>query len=233
MTPKDPLADVQWPKATATPSQDCSQAIRGVCTEGLCARRGMSPLVRGLVTLGLSVLLFSYYTWYAVTEHPPSAVVSTALYGAVGWIGAQALLVFVTLVRPPGRRGSRTARLALLLGTPLAFVGYLALQSTEHFSLERFSHGAPASHALGCGAFALLLGALVAGGAMVAWRRTDPYDPGLSGATIGLVGGLGSGLGMSVACPSHELLHACFSHGLIVFALAIAGFGVGRRLLSP
>jgi hypothetical protein len=121
----------------------------------------------------------------------------------------------------------------LLLGVPLLFIGYLALASTEQFSFARFSHGYSAGHAIGCGLVALVMGALVAGGAMFAWRGTDPYSPGLSGAMIGMVGGIASGAGVSVACPSHEAFHSCFAHGLVVFALAAAGFGLGRRLLPP
>jgi hypothetical protein len=36
-----------------------------------------------------------------------------------------------------------------------------------------------------------------------------------------------------VACASHEMCHALFAHGLVVFALGLFGFGLGRRLLSP
>jgi hypothetical protein len=199
----------------------------------LCKKRGVSATGRALVTLGLSVLLLGYYTWYAITDNRPSGVVRTALFGAMGWLGAQALLVFVTLVRPPGKRGSRALRLGLVVGVPVLFIGYLALVSTEQFALAKFATGQPAGHALGCGLVALFLGALVASGAMVAWRGTDPYSPGLSGALIGVVGGIASGAGMTVACPSHEAFHACFAHGLVVFALAVAGFGLGRRLLPP
>lgn len=233
MTQKDPLADLPWPGATVTPSQACSEAIRGTCTKGLCKKRGVSATGRALVTLGLSVLLLGYYTWYAFSDHRPSGVVRTALYGAMGWLGAQALLVFLTLVRPPGKRGSRALRLGLLVGVPVLFVCYLALVSGEQVALAKFAQGASGAHALGCGLIALFMGALVAGGAMVAWRGTDPYSPGISGALIGMVAGISSGAGMSIACPSHETFHACFAHGLVVFALAVAGFGIGRRLLPP
>lgn len=233
MTQRDPLADVPWPGATVTPSEECSQAIRGACTKGLCKERGISATGRALVTLGLSVLLLGYYTWYAFTEHQPSPVIRTALYGAIGWLGAQAVLVFVGLARPPGKRGSRGLRIGLLVGLPALFIGYLALISTEHFAFAKFTEGASGGHAIGCAGIALLMGALVAGGALFAWRRTDPYTPGISGALIGVVAGLASGSGMSVACGSHEAFHACFAHGLVVFALAALGFGFGRRLLAP
>lgn len=233
MTQKDPLADLPWPGATVTPSQACSEAIRGTCTKGLCKKRGVSATGRALVTLLLSVLLLGYYTWYGFTDHRPSGVMRTALYGAMGWLGAQALLVFVTLVRPPGKRGSRALRLGLLIGVPVLFLGYLALVSSHQVAFTKFAQGASGGHALGCGLVALFMGALVAGGALVAWRGTDPYNPGISGAIIGMVAGISSGAGMSVACPSHEAFHSCFAHGLVVFALAVAGFGIGRRLLPP
>jgi hypothetical protein len=233
MTQKDPLADLPWPAATVTPSEACSQAIRGTCTKGLCPGRGISAVGRGLLTMGLSLLLLALYVWFAVTDRRPSAIVSTALFGAVGWLGAQAILVFLTLARPPGKRGSRALRLGLLIGVPVAFLGYLALVSTEHFTFAKFTQGYSGGHAIGCALVALFFGALVTGGALFAWRRTDPYTPGLSGGMIGLVGGLASGAGMSVACSSHEAFHACFAHGVVVFALALAGFGLGRRLLTP
>ena len=232
MTPKDPLAELPWPGATVTPSEACSQAIRGVCTKQLASGRGMSAMGRALFTLGLSVALIAIYSWHGLSDHP-SPIVRTALIGAVGWFGAQTLLVFATLARPPGRRGSRALRLGLLFGTPVVFVAYLALVSTEHFAFSKFSHGAPAAHAIGCGVVALIMGALIAGGALVAWRKTDPYSPGISGAMVGMVAGLASGSGMSVACASHETFHSCLAHGLVVFALALAGFGLGRRLLPP
>jgi hypothetical protein len=233
MTQKDPLADLPWPGATVTPSEACSKAIRGQCLKGLCKERGVSAVGRALLTMGLSALLLAYFVWYAVSDHRPSAIVRTALFGAIGWLGAQGVLVFVTLARPPGKRGSRALRLGLLFGVPLLFVAYLALASTSQVSMDSFTTGYAAKHALGCGLVALFFGALVAGGAMVAWRRTDPYNPGISGAMIGMVGGLASGAGISVACPSHEALHALFAHGMVVFALALAGFALGRRLLAP
>lgn len=233
MTQKDPLLDLPWPGATVTPSEACSQAIRGTCTKGLCAERGVSGVGRALLTLGLCLMLLGAYGWFALTDRPASPVLHTAMFGAAGWLGAQALLVFATLARPPGKRGSRGLRLALLFAVPLLFIGYLCLISTEHFAFSKFSHGAPAAHAIGCGVVALFMGALIAGGALVAWRKTDPYSPGISGAMVGMVAGLTSGSGMSVACASHEGFHSCFAHGLVVFVLAIAGFGLGRRLLPP
>jgi hypothetical protein len=233
MTQKDPLAELPWPAATVAPSDECARAIRGACTRDLCPARRMSTAARAGVTLALSVLLLGFYTWFAATNQRLTGVASTMLYGATGWLGAQAVLVFLTLVRPPGKRGPALLRIALLAGIPLVFMAYLAFTSTERFGLAQFTQAYPAGHAIGCGLLALAFGAIVAGGAMVAWRKTDPHSPGLSGAAIGMVGGLASGAGINVACPSHEALHVCFAHGLIVFVLAIAGFGVGRRLLSP
>jgi predicted membrane channel-forming protein YqfA (hemolysin III family) len=234
MTQKDPLADIAWPGASVAPSAGCSESIRGTCTKGLCKQRGVSATVRAALTVGLSALLLLYYGWYALAEHPRgSGVVHTAAFGALGWLGAQGVMVFLALARPPGKRGSRALRVALLVALPVLFVAYLAFISTEQFDLAKFSEASFAGHAAGCGAVALLFGALIAGGALVAWRHTDPYNPGLSGAIIGMVAGLASGSGMSIACGSHELWHSFVAHGAIVFVLSLAGFGLGRRLLAP
>jgi hypothetical protein len=188
---------------------------------------------RALFTLGLCVALLGFYTWYAMTNHRPSAVVRTGLFGAAGWLGAQAAMVFMTLGRPPGRRSSRAVQLALVLGVPLLFTSYLALVSTEHFAFAQFAQGRSGAHVVACSAVALLFGVLVTGGALIAWRRTDPYNPGLSGAIVGTVAGLATGSGMNVACASHEMCHAVVAHGLVVVALGLFGYGLGRRLLSP
>lgn len=233
MTQKDPLADLPWPGATVTPSEACSKAIRGTCTKGLCQERGVSKMTRALLTLGLCVMVLSAYTWHALSEHRPSALMRTAIFGALGWFGAQAALVFATLGRPPGKGGSRNVRLALLIGVPLLFTVYLLLASSERFSFAKFSQPQFAGHAVACGFVAMFFGLLVTAGALIAWRRTDPYHPGLSGATVGMVAGLASGSGMTMACGSHEAIHACFAHGLVVFALSLVGFGLGRRLLAP
>lgn len=233
MTQKDPLADLPWPGATVTPSETCSQAIRGTCTKGLCKERGVSKLGRSLLTLALCTMVLGVYTWHAFTVNRSSAVLRTAIFGALGWFGAQAALVFATLGRPPGKGGSTRVRLALLVGVPLLFMLYVVLGSTEHFALGKFMQAQFAGHAVVCGLVAIFFGLLVTAGALIAWRRTDPYHPGLSGATVGMVAGLASGSGMTMACGSHEALHACFAHGLVVFALALVGFGLGRRLLAP
>src|SRR5258706_12202585 len=119
MTQKDPLADLPWPGAHVAPSEACSKAIRGTCTKGLCKERGVSAMTRALLTLALCVMVLGVYTWHAVSEHRPSAILRTAMFGTLGWLGAQVALVFATLWRPPGKRGSRGARLGLLVGVPL------------------------------------------------------------------------------------------------------------------
>ncbi|HEV8549451.1 MAG TPA: hypothetical protein VGQ57_10490, partial [Polyangiaceae bacterium] len=75
--------------------------------------------------------------------------------------------------------------------------------------------------------------ALMSGGVMLLWRGTDPLTPGISGALLGLVGGMGSALGMGIFCPSHEELHSLVSHGLVLASLVVLGGAVGRRLLAP
>jgi hypothetical protein len=116
---------------------------------------------------------------------------------------------------------------------PVLFLGYLSFAAWSYVPFEQFSHGARASHALGCGAVVLGFGALLGGSVLLAWRGTDPVTPRLSGTLAGLVGGVGSALAVGIGCPSHEAWHLWTAHGLIVLALGFTGFAAGRRLLAP
>src|SRR5262249_47726656 len=116
---------------------------------------------------------------------------------------------------------------------PLAFLIYLGLTSFNNESFSGFLNGPEFRHTIHCGLLTMLFGGLVLSGGLMIWRRTDPIQPALSGALIGLVGGLGGALAMGVACASHEAWHLWFAHGLAVVALIFAGSFAGRRLLAP
>jgi hypothetical protein len=126
---------------------------------------------------------------------------------------------------PPGKRIPRSIRLTLAVLLPIAFLVYVALGAPEWLTFGEFSRENHTLRALHCGLFGLLY--------LLLWRRTDPLSPGLTGALAGLVGGVGGGLAISIACPTAEGWHACFSHGLWAVAFVGLGWAVGRRLLSP
>ncbi len=229
---EDDLAELPWPKP-ATPSVECSQAIRRECTQGLCAKRGASAKQRLLGSLTISTLTVGLVFWLAKTTGHDESTLRSALYGAAGWGVVMTIILSLSLARPPGRRGSVTWRVLVAVLLPVAFFGYLAYAATSHVAFDAFSHGARASHAVRCGFVALGLGALVSTGIMLCFRRTDPLNPGVSGAIVGLTGGLTSAVAVGIGCPSHEAWHLWAAHGMVLVALVLVGWGVGRRVLSP
>jgi hypothetical protein len=210
-----------------------SQAIRRECTKGLCAKRGASAGQRLFAALVIAAGTTGLLAWLATTSARPDGTVASGLYGVVGWGIVLTAILSMSLGRPPGRRGSALWRVLVATLLPVAFFAYLGFAASGRVEFETFSHGAHASHAVRCGFISLLIGALVAGGVMTCFRRTDPLTPGLSGAIVGLAGGLTSAVAVGIACPSSEAWHLWAAHGLVVVALILLGLGVGRRVLSP
>jgi hypothetical protein len=173
------------------------------------------------------------FSWVAVQRHFSEGVIRAGLFGALGWSAVLTVTLLIGLASPPGKRPRVLIRLGIAVLVPLLFFAYLAGTASAHVPFEIFSGGAYAQHAVRCGAFCFGVGALMSGGIMLLWRRTDPLTPGLSGGLLGLAGGMGSALGMGVACPSHEAWHLCISHGVVVAALVVLGAAAGRRLLVP
>jgi hypothetical protein len=226
------LADLPWPSPTE-PRAAVSDAICKQCTHGLHAKRGASAEKRVAFSLLISGVVTGALIVLGVTQGSAGATLSSALYGAAGWAIVQTLVLVFGLARPPGRKPARAVRLVIAVVVPIVFLGYLATTASAKLPFETFSQGATASHAMSCGLFSLFVGSLVSGGVLLLWRGTDPLTPGISGALVGLVGGLGGAVGVGIACPSHEAWHLGCAHGLGVIALVFLGGAVGRRLLSP
>jgi len=228
----DPLADLPWPKPEA-PGEAVSAKICGHCTKNLCAKRGLSALSRLALCVGVSGLVASYAYWFGVRHNRSEFGLRMGVYAAVVWGLVQAAVLYVCFAPRRGLLGSRSVRVAVAVLLPLSFLGYLSYAAWTYVPFEQFSHGPRASHAFSCGLIALLFGAIVGGSVLLAWRGTNPVTPRLSGTLAGLVGGVGGALAVGIGCPSHEAWHLWTAHGLIVLALGLLGFGVGRRLLSP
>lgn len=234
-TDSDDADDLPWHSLQApTPCSEVSAKIKTECTRGLCQKRGMTATKRAVLSLALSggVLAFLLYVALSRSEQPDGAL-RAALFGAAGWAIVQAAVLFVGLATPPGKRVSRTARLAIAVAVPVLFLAYLAFAAQHRLPVGEFlSHG-HAGYAVGCGLHALLFSAIAAGGTLFVWRGTDPLTPGLSGALAGLVGGLGGAAAIGVACPSGETWHLWIGHGAIVIALMVGGWLFGRRWMAP
>jgi len=228
----DPLADLPWPKPEA-PGEAVSAKICGACTKNLCPKRGLSALSRLGLCLVVSGLVASYGYWFGVRHNRSEVGLRTGVYGAVAWGLVQAIVLYLGFAPKGGVLGSRRMRVGVAVLLPLLFLGYLSYAAWSYVPFEQFANSPRAGHAFGCGLVALFVGAVVGGSVLLAWRRTDPVTPRLSGTLAGLVGGVGGALAVGIGCPSHEAWHLWTAHGLIVLALGLMGFGVGRRLLSP
>lgn len=223
--------DLPWPKP-AEPSAETSQSICKNCTQDLKPKRGLSGHQRLLLSVALSLGVFALFAWLTRGNTRVSGTFRSALLGAVGWGIVQAAVLWVGVVRPPGRRASARVRLVLAVVVPVFFIAYVAYAAPHWMSFGEFSN-AHAAHAAGCSFVGMLFSAVVSGGVLLLWRGTDPLSPGLTGALVGLVGGVGGGLTIGVSCASQEGWHACFAHGLGVLAFAAFGWAAGRRLLPP
>jgi len=232
MPKPDPLADLPWPKPEA-PGEAVSAKICGACTKNLCPKRGMSALSRLSLCLAVSGLLASVGYWFGMRHHRSDVGLRLGVYGALAWGFVQAAVLFLGFAPRRGLLGSRSVRIALTVLVPVLFLVYLTFAAWSYVPFEQFSQGPRATHAFFCGLIALGFGAIVAGAVLLAWRGTNPITPRLSGTLAGVVGGVGGALAVGIGCPSHEAWHLWTAHGVIVLALGLMGFGVGRRLLSP
>lgn len=232
MSERDPLDDLPWPKPEG-PCKEVSQAIHKACTGNLDSKECRSARRRAAMSLLFPTVTVGVFAWLAVRRGIGEGVIRAGLYGALGWAAVLSLTLLVGMASPPGRRPRTALRVGFAVLVPIAFFAYLTQTAWASVPFHEFSEGAYAAHAIRCGALCFGVGALMSGGVMLLWRRTDPLTPGVSGALLGLVGGMGSALGLGIACPSHEAWHLCISHGVVVASLVVLGAAAGRRLLTP
>ncbi len=203
--------------------------IRQTVAEDLRPRSVAEARRRAWATAALFLLAIALPTalsrW---TLHVESAPLASALYGVIGWSVVMGGVLLVGLVRPPGRRGSRAARLLLALLVPALFLAWLLVVSP--YSPYTSAAG---PRALECFQGASVLGGLTTLGTLWLWRKTDPLSPRLSGALAGLIGGLASGTAMGVVCPTTDLFHVSVAHGLVLIAFVLAGALLGKKVIAP
>ncbi|MCC6217553.1 MAG: DUF1109 family protein [Polyangiaceae bacterium] len=229
--PDDLLERAEWPGGVEPPAA-LSAAIRGECAAGLgkgrrcltATQRLVRSLAIGAVTIGALVLVGGGMR--------PGGLAGAGLAGLAGWMSVVGIVLVVGLWAPVGHRASRWGRFALLGVLPASFAVYLMLIADEWIPLASFGaeHQARAAD---CGLHAIVISAFLTAAMMLVWRRTDPFSPGLSGALVGLAGGLVGALAVGAVCPTHDAWHLLLSHGTLVALLSAAGWLVGRRALAP
>lgn len=232
MNEPDPLDNLPWP-GPPTPSAAVSEKICKDCVHQLSPSECTSARNRAAITLLIPVFTVGAFALLAVWRGVEESVVRAGLLGALGWSVVLGVTLLVGLASPPGRRPRALLRWGVAVAVPLFFFVYLVGTAWGMDSLATFTDHAHVKHAVQCGGICFVVGAAMSSGVMLLWRGTDPLTPGLTGALLGLVGGMGSALGMGIFCPSHETWHVCVSHGVVLASLAVLGGAAGRRLLSP
>lgn len=226
--PRDPLANAEW--SHPEPSARVAAAIRNECTTDLAPVKRKNGRTRAILAFAVSAVIVGSIAWLRRDMSRPDGAFRAALLGAVGWGLVQLLVLGLGLARAPGRRASRSWRIAAALLIPAIFAVYLFLDSTRMLSMQ---HLLQTEGIMRCTVWSLVFGSVVAGTVLTLWRRTDPFDPGISGALAGLVGGLTGAVTVGVACPNFEAWHLCIGHTLGLVVLGVAGWLIGRRWLAP
>jgi len=226
----DPFDDLQFQR-DLKPGDEVGARIRRACTCDLEPARRVSRrrrlLLTGVVVLAGLVVMLS--TGLQRGREFDSGAASV-LYGALGWASVLLVVLGIGVARPAGKRMGWRARMLVATLVPLVFFVYLGLAAKSTLPL---SHALDDGGTLGCGLFSLLSSAVVTLGVMLPWRRTDPFNPSLTGALLGLGGGLVAATAMGVVCPSHEGWHLWLAHGASLVTVVLIGAWVGRRWLAP
>ena len=160
---------------------------------------------------------------FIVAGHPlhSSRMLLVALAGIAMMGGA----TFLGLTWASGKRVNVGVRIAVAVLPPLAFAS-LATIAHPGAAVGRDPLG-------GCLSTGLVLAAVPMAVMFLSWRRTDPYSPRVTGALIGGWAGLTGAVGLTLTCPSNDLLHIALGHGGAVAGGALLGWLLGRKLLSP
>jgi len=224
----DPFDSLEFQR-DVQPREAVSAHIRHACTKNLTPARSVSRRSRLLLTAlvafaGLLALLAA-----GLHDHHDLGS-ENALYGTLGWACVLLVVLGLGVARPPGKRVRWQARLLVALLVPLSFLGYLAFEASETLPMDRALGN---EGTVGCGVYTLLTSAVVSLGIMLPWRRTDPVSPGLTGALLGLGGGLVAAIAIGVVCPCREGWHLWLAHGASLVTVVLIGAWVGRRWLAP
>lgn len=210
------------------PPADLTSRIRDRVAADLAPRRGPTGRSRwlfGLLAAGAMLMAVTVMMGAQVMSQPIRSGVI-----ALGGLSLVAAATFTALVRSGSARVGVGARLALALLPGLAFVvlAWIAYGVMPPVAATGAHVSTPA-----CLVRGLMLASIPMTVLVVLWRRTDPFTPRLTGAIIGGWAGLTGTIGLTMACPSTDLVHIIVGHGAAIVGGALIGSLLGRRLLRP
>lgn len=212
------------------PSEHVSARIKAECTQGLAPCRSLSIHQRLLLTALVAGVGACAIVGLSGAMSRAHQQIESAFFGTLAWAVVLSVVLALGLARPPGKRATSRTRLLIAASVPAMFMVYLGLSAANMLPVGQVVAD---ENTLACGLHTLLCSSAVCLGIMLPWRRTDPFNPGLTGALLGLGGGLLAALAMGVVCPSREGWHLCLSHGLVLMLVVGVGALVGRRWLAP
>jgi hypothetical protein len=216
--------------AQLEPPRHVTESIRQRIAADLQPKRGPSARTRWL--LGLAGVVAAMFAVGMMAADQAASAPQRALAILLISIALIGVATFLGLARAGSVPVSVGTRTALALLPPLAF---LLIFSLAHgvLPLETPSVAEMEPSTAGCLMRGALLAALPLAVLVLAWRRTDPFTPRLTGALIGGWAGLTGAVGLTVACPSTDIFHVAVGHGGALVGGALIGMWLGRRFLSP
>lgn len=225
----DPFDKLEF-KSEIPPSEAVGSRIKQQCTRDLTRCSKASLELRLLATGAFALLGLAGILLLDVSDlNQIDRRVHAAALGMLGWALVLVMVLIVGLARPPGKRMTGRTRMLVATLVPLVFFAYLGLMASRTVPLG----DALCASTITCGLHTLLMSAVVSLGIMLPWRRTDPFNPGVTGALIGLGGGLVAAIAMGVVCPNREGWHLWLAHGATLTAVVLLSALVGRRWLAP
>src|SRR5690606_8749996 len=163
------LAQLQA-RANLQPPPELRARVCSRCTHDLRPRRGLSRGARLVLSalLGTGTVLL---LWIVGGRGPDT--LNAVLLGTAAWGGVLGAVLLLGLGRTGTCPASAGARWAMLILLPIAFCGGLMFVSQHMLPMTDFFRADQVWRVLPCGSLALGIGALVSGGIMLLWRRTD------------------------------------------------------------
>jgi Negative regulator of sigma F len=161
-------------------------------------------------------------------QRPRGAVVAGTIWG----VFVLALVVRAMIARRGGALWpSRGALRAVIVGVPASLALFPPLAATLWPQ-----PGGPVGgfvQAAWCVVASALLGSAALAGLLVAYRKSDPVNPGLSGAALGALAGAWVALSQQMQCPYGDARHTLLTHVLPTLLLSGLGWLLGRYALDP